>query len=180
MRTPAPIARGARLAGATAFALALTACNPFGTTTDPLEGRTDSASPTSEASPSPTVTASPSPSATASPSPSPSGALVNPPDGISVSPEIFLTAIDQEDGVLVILANVPGITENGGSCTVTARQGSTVIAKTNTGAANVNSTECGQYLFPLSAFSSGIVEVTVEYVSDRYAGESAPSQVDLS
>ncbi len=158
----------------------LAACTPFGPT---------------EITPTPEVTVttshgptpSPSPSATrgtsASPSPSPSatisGPIQNAPVGSVVSPEVFLSIVDATAGELQVVANVPGITENGGMCTVTVTAGSVVISKTSTGAANVTTTECGQFTFPLSELPAGTASIVVAYQSASYSGLSNTDNVTL-
>ena len=72
----------------------------------------------------PSPSASPSPSA--APSASPSGPITGAPAGTPVKPEVFMANVDTPNGVLRVVADVPGIYEDGGTCTVKVTDGATV------------------------------------------------------
>ena len=131
-------------------------------------------------SPSPSLTATPSPSASPDPSPSGSiGPIESEPNGSPVTPEIFLATVDTDAGVLNVVVLVPGIYEDGGTCTVTVKDQSTTVNKSGLGASDVSSTECGQLTFALAALPSGTATVTASYQSTTHSGTSAPTQVDI-
>jgi len=137
-----------------------------------------SASPLVSPSPSPSSSAS----ADASPSPSesdPSGPITGAPAGTPVTPEIFMTTIDENEGILRVVVFVPGIYEDGGSCTVTVHGQSSTILRQQTGVADVSSTACGQFTFSLSQLGSGEATVTAGYESDKYSGDSETETVTI-
>ncbi|MCJ7826647.1 MAG: hypothetical protein MUP36_00165 [Demequinaceae bacterium] len=162
-------------AGVLALAiLPLSACLP----TDP------SGTPTPGENPSPSASESPSPSAKASPSPSPSGIepsgpITGPPAGTPVTPEIFLATIDTDEGVLRVVVLVPGIYEDGGNCSVSVVGKSSTILKYGTGAADVSSTACGQFTFPLAQLGKGTAIITADYQSVKYVGTSETMEVQV-
>ena len=131
-------------------------------------------------SPSPSLTATPSPSASPDPSPSGSiGPIESEPNGSPVTPEIFLATVDTDAGVLNVVVLVPGIYEDGGTCTVTVKDQSTTVNKSGLGASDVSSTACGQFTFALAALPSGTATITASYQSTTHSGTSAPTQVDI-
>lgn len=134
-----------------------------------------SASVSASPSPSPSVSASPNPSA----SPAPSGPIQGPPAGTPVKPEVFLATVDAANGVLRVVADVPGIYEDGGTCTVTVTAGATVIQKQGIGAADVTSTACGQYVFSLNDLPAGTASIVVSYESPAHAGTSGVTKVTI-
>ena len=147
-----------------------------------------SASPSATASsPSPSVSPSPSPSSSVSPSPGPSasaspppaGPIQGAPAGTPVKPEVFLATVDAANGVLRVVADVPGIYEDGGTCTVKVTAGATVVQKQSTGAADVSSTACGQFVFSLDDLPSGTASIVVSYQSGAHSGSSGATKVAI-
>ncbi len=138
-----------------------------------------SPSPSVSPSPSPSPSATPSPTVAASPSPSPVGPIQGAPAGTPVKPEVFLATVDTANGVLRVVADVPGIYEDGGTCTVKVTAGATVVQKHSTGAADVSSTACGQFVFPLSDLPSGTASIVVSYQSTAHSGSSGATKVKL-
>ena len=140
-----------------------------------------SASPSPSPSVSPSPSRSPSPSASpgpsAAPSPSPSGPIQGAPAGTPVKPEVFLANVDSAAGVLRVVADVPGIYEDGGTCTVKVTDGASVVQKHSTGAADVTSTACGQFVFSLGDLPSGTASIVVSYQSPKYTGTSGATKV---
>jgi hypothetical protein len=96
-----------------------------------------------------------------------------------VKPEVFLATVDAAGGVLRVVADVPGIYEDGGTCTVKVTAGATVVQKHSTGAADVSSTACGQSVFSLSDLPSGSASIVVSYQSSKYSGSSGATKVTL-
>ncbi len=71
---------------------------------------------------------------------------------------------------------VPGIVENGGTCTATFTSGASKVTKTSAGFANVSNTTCS----PISYAGSGVQagwSVTLTYSSSASEGVSDASQV---
>ncbi len=135
--------------------------------------------PTTAPTATPSASPSPTPSATPSPEPTIFGPITNPPAGQAVVPEVSLATVDTDAMVLVVRADVPGIVEDGGTCSVSVTVSATVVKKSNIAAGNVTTTECGQYLFPLSSLPKGRAFVTVYYSSPTHSGKSLPTEVSL-
>ena len=145
------------------------------TATSPSATESPSASP----SPSDSVSASPSPSDVVNATPNPTGAITGAPAGTPVKPEVFLATVDTGNGVLRVVATVPGIYEDGGVCTVKVTDGSVVLQKQNTGEADATSTACGLFSFWLSELPSGTATIVASYQSASHAGSSAPTKVTI-
>lgn len=155
--------------------LSLAACS-FGSSSEGTPRDTSDPALTPSATPSPGPSLYPSPSPSAS---EPVGPIVGAPDGTPVTPEIFLAIVDFDDEVLRVVVDVPGIYEDGGTCTVTVRAGTLTLVKENVGAADVSSTACGQFEFALSAMPPGTAKVTAAYESGKHAGTSEVTEVDI-
>jgi hypothetical protein len=107
------------------------------------------------------------------------GPIQGAPAGTPVKPEVFLATVDTANGVLRVVADVPGIYEDGGTCTVKVTAGATVVQKHSTGAADVSSTACGQFVFTLADLASGTASIVVSYQSTAYSGTSGITKVTL-
>ncbi len=142
---------------------------------------TTASSPSPSPSPSPSLSpsATPSPSVTAAALPSPTGPIQGAPAGTPVKPEVFLATVDTADNVLRVVADVPGIYEDGGTCTVKVTAGATVVQKHSTGAADASSTACGQFVFSLGDLPSGTASIVVSYESAAHSGSSGITKVTI-
>jgi len=107
------------------------------------------------------------------------GPLETIPAGTQVTPEIFLTTVDTEDGVLRVVVMVPGIYENGGLCTVSVKGVSSTVHEEGPSEADVSSTACGQFVFSLSQLGSGKASITAGYKSENHAGTSETVEVEI-
>jgi hypothetical protein len=172
-----------RAVGVALLALGVSACLPEDS---PQTSSPANESPTSQVGPStsPTLSTSMSPSPSASPSPSPdgphpTGAITGAPAGAPVTPEIFWYDVDPDGGVLTVIVFVPGIYEDGGSCTVLVEGQLGTILKEQKGAADVTSTACGQFTFSLSQLGSGKATVTAGYESSKHSGTSEAVEVTI-
>lgn len=168
--------RAALAAVAAVAALALGACDPFGglvPTDDDHSAPAISTSANPSTAPSAEPSASPSPEATGDPE----GPVVSKPAGDPVTPEIFLATVDNEADTLSVVVYVPGIFEDGGTCTVTVKVGAGNVSRTNTGAADATATACGQFVFNLASLPAGTATVTASYLSAKHEGTSAPTEV---
>ncbi len=179
-------ARGPRaIALALACALPLAGCsllNPANPTTTPTTtGVTTQPSPSASPSSSPSASPSATPSATPSVTPTaePTGPITGAPAGAPVKPEVFLATVDTANGNLRVVADVPGIYENGGLCTVKVTHGSTSLQQHSTGAADATSTACGLFTFALADLPSGTATIVVSYQSDAHTGSSDPYSVTI-
>jgi hypothetical protein len=73
-------------------------------------------------------------------------------------------------------AYVEGVIEDGGTCTVTATQGSQIVTGSSKGSADVRNTNCVN--IPIS-LSGGHWSIVVSYSSASYEGKSTSYPVDL-
>jgi hypothetical protein len=101
------------------------------------------------------------------------------PEPKSTDVEIIMAAVEPDYGVLTVVAQVPGVSDSGGSCTVRFQSGNferklTVKAEPSSGY-----TQCFPIEFELKDLQSGKGLVTVSYSSDLYEGTSAASSVDI-
>jgi hypothetical protein len=96
---------------------------------------------------------------------------------IKTSVDILMAVVEEELGVLTVVAQIPSINENDGTCTVRFLGGS--VEKTLEVAAEPSSgyTQCFPIELPLSDLPSGNGVVTVTYESERHIGESAATSV---
>lgn len=96
---------------------------------------------------------------------------------IKTTVEILMAVVDEELGVLTVVAQIPRINESDGTCTVRFLGGS--VEKTLEVAAEPSSgyTQCFPIELPLSDLPSGNGVVTVTYESERHIGESAATSV---
>jgi hypothetical protein len=91
--------------------------------------------------------------------------------------EIIMAVVEPDFGVLTVVAQIPGIAEAGGKCTMRFI-GSNKEAKMEVGAeTSSNYTQCFPIEFPLSDLPSGNGIVTVSYESDFHFGTSAATTV---
>lgn len=90
--------------------------------------------------------------------------------------EPLITRADQTE----VRAYVPGVVENGGTCTATLSKGSAVIVKTSEGVANSSVTNCRPINLAGTQFpQKGQWSLTVSYSSDTAAGKSQPTTVEV-
>lgn len=123
-------------------------------------------SPTSEETPTESQSAEPSETPTETQAPK-----------IATSVDVLMAVVDEEAGVLTVVAQIPRISESDGKCTVRFLGGD--VEKTLEVAAEPSSdyTQCYPIELPLSDLPSGDGVVTVTYESSRHVGESAPTSV---
>jgi hypothetical protein len=91
--------------------------------------------------------------------------------------EIIMAVVEPDFGVLTVVAQIPGIAEAGGKCTMRFI-GSNKEAKMEVRAeTSSNYTQCFPIEFPLSELPSGNGLVTVSYESDFHFGTSSATSV---
>jgi len=107
--------------------------------------------------------------------------ISNPPASTStktVTP--IIVDANEYDGQVEIRSFVPGIFENGGTCTATLKMGSLTVTKSASANADATTTNCTKFVIPASEFSSkGTWSATISYNSANYQGTSAPSNVEI-
>ncbi len=79
-----------------------------------------------------------------------------------------------------VRAFIPGIVEEGGTCTVTLTKGAESIKRDSAGIANTSDTQCSAFVIPRSAFSSaGDWSAVVSYKSGAHQGSSTTKVVKV-
>jgi hypothetical protein len=102
------------------------------------------------------------------------------PDGvIAVIPKIEAVDVDPGLGELRVYAVVPGISEDGGTCTLTLTSGSDRFEVDSDGIFNVDRTECPTAVLPLDDVGAGAWTAIITYTSGLAQGSSAPRTVDV-
>jgi hypothetical protein len=167
-------------AAAVSAALALSGCSVFypnwgatGLPEEPFDNAEVAPSVIEEETPEPEVgepdvaTSEPAPTGTAEPE------IVQAQVGV----DIVMAVVEQEFGVLTVIAQVPGISENGGSCELKFIGGNTERVLTVSAEQSSSYTQCFPIELPLEGLPQGSALVTVSYESERYIGRSAASSV---
>lgn len=96
----------------------------------------------------------------------------------SVTP--LITYAEQSDSTVDVSAYIPGIVEDGGSCTLTATLDNTKVTQTNPAFMNAKTTNCKNFSVPVSEFSSsGIWNLKISYSSSSHTGTSAETTVTI-
>ena len=140
---------------------------------DDLIANTETASP----APSASETASPSPSASqtasSSPSPSASESVIR----TEARVEIVMAVVESDLNLLTVIAQVPGVTDATGNCTLTFLADS--FEKSYSVAAEQSSDfmQCAPFEIGLGDLPSGSGLVTVNFESNRFFGRSGASSV---
>jgi hypothetical protein len=100
-----------------------------------------------------------------------------PVEQVRVDVDIVMAVVESEFGVLTVIAQVPGVAENIGSCELKFMSGG--FEKTMRVRAEQSSdyTQCFPIEMPLDGLPSGDALVTVSYESERFIGRSAATSV---
>lgn len=84
-----------------------------------------------------------------------------------------ITSYGTYDGNIEISSIVPGIIEDGGTCTLSATMGSSTVTKQVTGVRNAQDTSCPTFVIPRSQFgAAGNWTIVVKYSSSAHSGAS--------
>ena len=118
--------------------------------------------------PTPTPTPSPTPTQTETPTPTPTPTVD--PNLKEVKINILDASAYKDNGTVDVIAEVLGIMEEDGRCTLVVSQGALSQKVTVNAESNVTSTQCFPMSFPLNAFKDGNLQFTVSYVSDKSSG----------
>lgn len=167
---PSP-SRRARVASTSLLVLALVSLSACATPTPGAAPvASDTASPS--ASPSAPVTASPSPADTADPSPAPSESAT----GSPYNGEILVITSEVRDGSLEVTAMVPGVSESGGTCTLTLEESQRSVSVSGNEGKEV--TYCGLMSIPVAEGED--VAFTVSYASANLRAQSATATIETA
>lgn len=155
------------LSAATFVAAALTGCAllypNWGTDQDP----SDSATPT------PTASVTQTPSESATPSASPSKVLGQ------ADIKLFDAGLDLSGtpAKIYAMADVANFAENGGQCTLVFTSGNFTKTVSVNAEANVQRTQCPLMELAVTGLPKGTASIVVQYLSENYSGETAPTSV---
>ncbi len=93
--------------------------------------------------------------------------------------EVVVFDATADGGGIDVIANVPNVSEDGGTCTLTVSQAGTKKEVTVKAESNVTDTQCFPMHLPRTGFVSGPATFTVSYLSSTSSGVSPLSQVDI-
>jgi hypothetical protein len=93
--------------------------------------------------------------------------------------ELIMAVVEPELKILTVVAQLPGVSDEGGSCTFRFQAGDFEKKLTVKAEPSASYTQCYPIEVPLSQLKSGAGLVTVSYKSDLYVGTSAASSVDI-
>lgn len=96
-----------------------------------------------------------------------------------VSPVISSTGQDQQSKDIEVAAFIPGVFEDGGTCTLSLSSGQTTRTATRTAIKNVSDTSCGFMNIPYSQLSPGSWQASVKYDSSSASGTSSSVEVKV-
>ena len=99
------------------------------------------------------------------------------PAQVQVNVEIVMAVVEEDFGVLTVIAQVPGISENDGRCELKFIGGNTERILTVSAEQSATYTQCFPIELPLAGLPSGNALVTVSYESAGFTGRSAASSV---
>lgn len=91
----------------------------------------------------------------------------------------IITSWGQSENNIEVVARVPGIIEDGGTCTLKMTRGSNTVTGSRKGVSNVSEVSCGYIAIPRSKLSAGNWTTTVSYSSSKAKGNSAPEVVSV-
>jgi hypothetical protein len=109
--------------------------------------------------------------------PEPEAPAETQPAAARVSVEIMMAVVEPEFGVLTVIAQIPGVAENGGSCELKFIGGNTERTMKVKAEQSSDYTQCFPIEMPLANLPSGDAIVTVTYESERFTGRSAATSV---
>ena len=94
-----------------------------------------------------------------------------------VKPEI--ATVDQTSSKIEVSARVPGVIEDGGTCTFTFTRAGSNVSKKSTGVSNVSETSCGFVSIDKTTLSKGTWSLSVKYGSNKASGTSSSEQIEV-
>jgi len=120
--------------------------------------------------PSPSTTSQPTSSASATPTHKPKQ---------PVSVDILQSDPNAANSTISVIAQATGISEDGGTCTLTVTQGSTSKSVTAKAESNVTDTQCFPLNLSIVGLAPGDASFTVAYNSDAYTGTSTSQTITI-
>lgn len=100
-----------------------------------------------------------------------------PPENGKVTP--IITSWGQANEKVEVAARVPGVLEEGGTCTLTLKKDGVTRSATSQGIANVSEVSCGFIAIPRSSLTAGEWSATVSYSSPKANGVSEAKTITV-
>lgn len=171
------MARAFRFSVAALSVLALSGCSVFypnwGATSLPEETQA-----VSSTTPSETQTSEPEPTTeVVEETQEPEQTQTAKPEPKKTSVELLMVVVEPEAKVLTVVAQLPEVSDEGGSCTFRFQSGDFEEKLTVKAEPSASYTQCFPIEVPLSKLKSGNGLVTVSYKSDLFVGTSPASSV---
>lgn len=154
-----------RVLAPAAVVLMLAGCVP-----EPDSTPASSSSASSSATAQPRATPTSTPTGTPAPSPTPDARTVV---------DVTIVTLDVIDDELEATAIVPGVIENGGTCTLTITNGDDKSIATTSGTAGPESTNCGLMNIDARQLSAGDWNAVIDYSSETSRGTSENQVVEV-
>jgi hypothetical protein len=123
--------------------------------------------------------AEPEPTESASQTPAPEESETQKPEPKKTTVEVIMAVVEPELKILTVVAQLPSVSDEGGSCTFRFQAGDFEKKLTVKAEPSATYTQCYPIEVPLSQLRSGAGLVTVSYKSDLYVGTSAATSVDI-
>jgi len=120
----------------------------------------------------------PTPSASSQPTASASATPTHKPKQ-PVSVDILQSDPNAADSTIAVIAQATGISEDGGTCTLTVKQGANTKSVTAKAESNVTDTQCFPLNLSIVGLAPGDASFTVAYNSDAYTGTSSPQTITI-
>lgn len=125
----------------------------------------------------------PTPTATdtQSPTPTPTDTPTDTPDPTKgpATVEIMDAYVDDQNGILQVVAQITNFSEDGGSCTLTFTGGDKSTSVTVGAESNAANTQCRMMEIPLGSLAKGVGSVKVKYDSTAHTGLSSETSVTI-
>ncbi len=102
----------------------------------------------------------------------------NPGSDTTGTTNVIITSSQSSNGMIVVSSYVPGVFEDGGTCTLTLSNGKSTVKRTTIGISDANHTTCPTFTIDNtghSALSSGTWQVNVAYSSSKHIANSLQS-----
>jgi flagellar basal body-associated protein FliL len=90
-----------------------------------------------------------------------------------------ITIAEQYDNNLEVSSYISGTIEDGGTCILTATQGSKKVTRQTTGVQNAQNTTCPTFIIPRAELPAGSWSLSVKYTSPTHTGTSQAKTIDL-
>jgi hypothetical protein len=102
------------------------------------------------------------------------------PSGQNVTPVITVSGQSSDGGPVEVRGFIPGIFEDGGTCTANFTLNAASVVKTSNAVKDATVTRCTNFSIARSEFSPGTWTLTLEYTSAAHQGSSETTKVEVN